>query len=76
MEDVYKIGPFLISYKLIIIGLSGLFGYLALLAAIKRTEVNKRIILDMVSSFILILLFTWKFGGVLFNPHFICNNQS
>lgn len=74
MEDVYKIGPFLISYKLIIIGLSGVFGYLVLLAALKRTEVNRKIILDIVSSCILILILTWKFGRLLFNPKQLLDN--
>ena len=68
MAEIYKIGPFLISYKLIIIVFSGVFGYLVLQMVLKKIEVNRKEISDIVTSCILILILTWKFGGVLFNP--------
>ena len=67
MAEIYKIGPFLISYKLIIIVFSGVFGYLVLQMVLKKIEVNRKEISDIVTSCILILILTWKFGGVLFN---------
>ncbi|MBT2696675.1 hypothetical protein J7E79_04490 [Bacillus sp. ISL-40] len=74
MADVYKIGPILISFKLMIIFLSGIFGYLTLLMAMKRSEINRKVIMDLFSSCILILIFTWKFGGVLLNPKLLLSN--
>lgn len=74
MSDIYKIGPFLISYKMLVIVLAGVIGYLTLLFLLKRVEINKRVVLDIVSSSIMILILTWKFGGVLFNPKQLFSN--
>ena len=74
MDDVFKLGPFLISYKLIIIVLSSIFGYFALVIALKKIEIDRRLILDILLSSILILILAWKFGGILFNPKQILSN--
>ncbi|PKF89070.1 hypothetical protein CW306_06985 [Bacillus sp. BA3] len=77
MDDVINVGPFLLQYKLLIIIVSGIVGYLIIDFRFRylKNPFRKQVT-DIFSGAAFLLLFTWKFGPVLFHPTEVFQNPS
>ncbi|MFF2498420.1 prolipoprotein diacylglyceryl transferase family protein [Peribacillus sp. NPDC058075] len=77
MDDVINVGPFLLQYKLLIIIISGIAGYLIIDFRFRyiKNPFRKQVT-DIFSGAALLLLFAWKFGPVLFQPTEVFQNPS
>ncbi|USK67264.1 prolipoprotein diacylglyceryl transferase family protein [Peribacillus frigoritolerans] len=77
MDDVINVGPFLLQYKLLIIIISGIVGYLIIDFRFRylKNPFRKQVT-DIFSGAAFLLLFTWKFGPVLFHPTEVFQNPS
>lgn len=71
MNNIISIGPFLIKYTLIVTIIGGLIGYLFLSVQIKKMNMDKRLITDIVLGALIVYLIIWKFGDLLFNPNIL-----
>lgn len=77
MTEVVKIGPFLIQYKLMIIVLGGIAGFLFLNFFLKyKKDIFRSQLLDIFTGIATLLLFTWKFGSVLLDPKMLFTNPT
>ncbi|WP_191567656.1 hypothetical protein [Metabacillus idriensis] len=71
MIEIIKLGPFLIKYKLLVTVIAGVIGYLFLTLKIKKIDLDKRIITEIIIETIGLSIFLWKFGEILFDPKII-----
>lgn len=69
MGDVINLGPFLIQYKLLMIIISGMVGYLVLDFRFRYIKnPNRKQVTEIFSGAAILLFFVWKFGFALMHP--------
>lgn len=77
MQDILKLGPFIIKVQLLVLALSGAFGYLILRLRGKGVGNLNKVIQETILDSLLIAILVWKFSPIAFNPvKFIKNSLS
>ena len=68
MPEILQLGPFLIKSSWLILLISGFIGFEMMKRRAKKDGINPSPILDLITSGIVIMALSWKFGPILFNP--------
>ncbi|MBP1930869.1 hypothetical protein [Ammoniphilus resinae] len=75
MQDVISMGPFIVKWSWVILGISGFVGYLIVKNHLKGTKEEwGNEILDSVGNSIFLSFVIWKLSLILFEPVSVLNN--
>lgn len=74
MLEVLNIGPFLIRTSWLIITVAALVGYFMIMWMASRNTSQTKLITDIYFNSVVIVVITWKFGPLLFNPGMIIDS--
>lgn len=68
MQDILKLGPFIIKVQLLVLALSGAFGYIVLQLRLKGEKSLNKVVQEKILDSLLIIIFAWKLSPIVFNP--------